>query len=254
MTCLGIQLRYFARVTCPKFATKETAAESNKRKRKEVTSVTKVPDSNARKPKTFNTKTIKLHSLGDYVSHIRTHGTTDSYDTGIVSYDHRTCNKPGSDASLQSELSHGRVKTRQKARTSKKNTMRQLGNIDFVESQVRRIAAKVDAAGVPMGLIPSPSTVAPTARYHIAQDTKKPLVLGEWLINHSDDPALKVMNLFISRLHRFKALTEHCRTSTPTSNNTSMHASVSQTHHTIMVTTRTLSFKTASSINIQLYE
>ena len=177
----------------------------------------------------------------------------DLYDTGIISYDHSTCNKPGSDALPQSELSHGHVKTQQKAHTSK-NTMQQLGNIDFVESQVRRIAAKVDAAGVPMGLIPSLSTVAPTARYHIAQDTKKPLILSEWLINHSDDPALKVMNLFISRLHHFKALTEHCRTSTPTSNNTSMHASVSQTHRTIMVTTRTLSFKTASSINIQLYE
>ena len=84
-TCLGIALRYFTRVTCPKFPTKETAAEFNKRKRKEATSTTKAPEPNARKPTTFNMKTIKLHSLGDYVSHIRTYGTTDSYDTGIVS-------------------------------------------------------------------------------------------------------------------------------------------------------------------------
>ena len=84
-TCLGIALRYFTRVTCPEFPTKETAAEFNKRKRKEATSTTKAQDSNGRKLRTFNMKTIKLHSLGDYVSHIKTYGTTDSYDTGIVS-------------------------------------------------------------------------------------------------------------------------------------------------------------------------
>ena len=75
--------------------------------------------------------------------------------------------------------------------------MQQLGNIDFVESQVRRIAAEVDTIGVPMKKPTSPtSTVSLTARYHIARDVKKPLILGEWLINHSDDPALKVLNLF----------------------------------------------------------
>ena len=84
-TCLGIALRYFTRVTCPEFPTKETAAEFNKRKRNEATSAASTPGSNTQKPKTFNMNTIKLHSLGDYVSHIRTHGTTDSYDTSIVS-------------------------------------------------------------------------------------------------------------------------------------------------------------------------
>src|SRR5882757_8448470 len=84
-TCLGIALRYFTRVTCPEFATKETAAEFSKRKRDAATSTTRASDPNARKPKTFNMKTIKLHSLGDYVSNIRTYGTTDSYNTSIVS-------------------------------------------------------------------------------------------------------------------------------------------------------------------------
>ena len=78
--------------------------------------------------------------------------------------------------------------------------MQQLGNIDFVESQVRRIAAEVDTIGVPMKKPTSPtSTVSLTAHYHIARDVKKLLVLGEWLINHSDDPALKVLNLFTWR-------------------------------------------------------
>jgi hypothetical protein len=83
-TCLGIVLRYFMKVTCPKFKTKETAIEFNKRKRKEAKSSSGPSGPNSRKPMTFNMKTIKLHSLGDYVTHIRTYGTTDSYDTGIV--------------------------------------------------------------------------------------------------------------------------------------------------------------------------
>jgi hypothetical protein len=99
-TCLGIALRYFTRVTCPEFSTKETTAEFNKRKRKEATSTTRIPDANARKPRTFNMKTIKLHSLGDYVSHIRTFGTTDSYDTGIVSSVRHARSKPCSNAYL----------------------------------------------------------------------------------------------------------------------------------------------------------
>jgi len=69
-TCLGIALHYFTWVTCPEFTMKETAAEFSKRKRKEATSTTKSPDSNSRKPRTFNMKTIRLDSLGDYVSHI----------------------------------------------------------------------------------------------------------------------------------------------------------------------------------------
>ena len=61
-TCLGVTLRYFTQVTCPGFATKETATEFNKRKRKEATSATKAPGSTARQPNTFNMKTIKLLS------------------------------------------------------------------------------------------------------------------------------------------------------------------------------------------------
>lgn len=70
--------------------------------------------------------------------------------------------------------------------------MQQLGNINFVESQVRRIAAEIDIASVPMKLVPPSSTTSPTARYHITKDVKKPLILGEWLNDHSKDPALMV--------------------------------------------------------------
>ena len=85
--------------------------------------------------------------------------------------------------------------------------MRQLGNIDFVESQVRRIAAEVDTASVPMTSVSSSSAAPLTVHYQIARDTKKRLALGEWLIDHSDDPALKVLDLFPSYHNHSGALT-----------------------------------------------
>jgi len=98
-TCLGITLRHFTQVTCPKFTTKETAAEFSKRKCWEATSTTMAPNSNTRKQKTLNMKTIKLHSLGDYVSNIQTYGMMDSYDTGIVSlFNLQDRGEPSSDA------------------------------------------------------------------------------------------------------------------------------------------------------------
>ena len=44
-----------------------------------------------------------------------------------------------------------------------------------------------------MKLNPSSSTTL-ASHYHIARDTKKPLFLGEWLVTHANDPALKVRN------------------------------------------------------------
>ena len=72
--------------------------------------------------------------------------------------------------------------------------MQQLGNIDFVESQVRRIAAEASTVGVPMQSASSPSTAPTDTHHHIAKDVTKHLFLGEWLANHSSDPALKVLS------------------------------------------------------------
>jgi hypothetical protein len=41
---------------------------------------------NTRQSKTLNLNTYKIHALGDYVSAIRTYGTTDSYSTETVSW------------------------------------------------------------------------------------------------------------------------------------------------------------------------
>ena len=102
-TALGNALRYFTRVTCPEFKTVETPAEYAKRQRQQAAAVssasttipststtvsstsTTAPSTVGRQPRTFSLGTIKLHFLGDYVSCIRMFGTTDNYNSALVS-------------------------------------------------------------------------------------------------------------------------------------------------------------------------
>ncbi|KIJ60703.1 hypothetical protein HYDPIDRAFT_98197, partial [Hydnomerulius pinastri MD-312] len=87
---LGSALRTFKAETCPEFATKELKREMESRKRREARdgALKGCPaNSNAgqataaRRPKTLNLKTYKLHALGDYALQIRRFGTTDSFST-----------------------------------------------------------------------------------------------------------------------------------------------------------------------------
>ena len=76
--------------TCPVFPTKELkhkALGCQRRKlwahsQQEQTALTQAP---ARKPKSLNLHTYKLHALGDYTISIRMYGTTDSYLMQAVS-------------------------------------------------------------------------------------------------------------------------------------------------------------------------
>jgi hypothetical protein len=77
-TSLGCALRHFASTVSSNFATYETQAEYAKRQRASPGSTS------GRQPKGFNLCTIKLHSLGDYVSTIRLYGTTENYSTSSV--------------------------------------------------------------------------------------------------------------------------------------------------------------------------
>ena len=93
-TALGNALRYFVRVTCPEFNTVETAAEYTKRQRQQAAAVsstsTATPSAAGRQPRTFSLRTIKLHFLGDYVSCIKMFGTTDNYNSALVSVPYLT--------------------------------------------------------------------------------------------------------------------------------------------------------------------
>lgn len=90
-SALGNALRYFTRVTCPNFDTFETSAEYSKRQRQQAATVTTQPATNTESPstgrqrRTFSLKTVKLHFLGDYVSCIKMFGTTDNYNSALVS-------------------------------------------------------------------------------------------------------------------------------------------------------------------------
>ena len=87
-TALGNALRYFVRVTCPEFDTFETNPEYTKRQRQQAAAASSTssaaPSSTGRQRRTFSLKTIKLHFLGDYVSCIKTFGTTDNYNSALV--------------------------------------------------------------------------------------------------------------------------------------------------------------------------
>lgn len=86
---LGNQLRKFAEKIAPDFVTKETPAEAAARARRHAatqkTSTEPISTSSARKAKMYHLNRYKLHALGDYVDMICEFGTTDSYNTQIVS-------------------------------------------------------------------------------------------------------------------------------------------------------------------------
>lgn len=87
---LGKQLRHFESHTCVAFKTQELKREAERRQRRQLRNLagngeaaTSMPQA-ARRPKTFNLQTYKLHALGDYSASIRNFGTTDSYSTEPV--------------------------------------------------------------------------------------------------------------------------------------------------------------------------
>ena len=91
-TVLGAELRYFEGMTCPEFTTHETASEAAARVRalarrnaQRGSGSSAVPVQSGRRERKFNLRTVKTHFLGDYVPTIRRMGTTDSYNTQIVS-------------------------------------------------------------------------------------------------------------------------------------------------------------------------
>lgn len=91
-TELGKMLRDFESNTCSFYPTRELRREMDARKRrghaknKSLAPKPSYQQDTGRRFKTFNLRTYKLHSLGDYVSTIKRFGTTDSYTTAIVSF------------------------------------------------------------------------------------------------------------------------------------------------------------------------
>ena len=82
-TSLGCALCHFATTVSSNFPTCETPAEYAKH---QCASSGSASTAQGRQPKGFNLCTIKLHSLGNYISSIKFYGTTENYSTGTVSH------------------------------------------------------------------------------------------------------------------------------------------------------------------------
>ena len=90
-SALGQVVRHFARTTCERFVTFDLPREEAARGRRKA-AMTHVGSSqrvgaSRRKQRYLNLSTYKFHRLGDYVKSIRQFGTTDNYNTQVVSCD-----------------------------------------------------------------------------------------------------------------------------------------------------------------------
>ncbi|KAI0055445.1 hypothetical protein BV25DRAFT_1921798 [Artomyces pyxidatus] len=197
---LGEELRYFSKVTCDYFQTRELSREAEKRMRRankakakaksdaktvnsEVqTSDSIVPEPSLKEPskdtrrlKTFNMKTYKCHALGDYSSTIRRFGTTDSYTT-----------EPA-------ELEHHRSKVRY-GRTSRKGFTKQLTEIERRESRIRQIGI---VNGQPEKHHLENVTLNTRTHYNVGVTQNNPVNIPMFLQRNTGDPALQK---FVSKL------------------------------------------------------
>ncbi|KAH7917181.1 hypothetical protein BV22DRAFT_1052620, partial [Leucogyrophana mollusca] len=128
---IGQQLRHFEKHTCAAFVTQELKREAERRQRRQSRSSSGNGNATgsmlrgrpARRRKTFNLQTYKLHSLGDYSSSIRKFGTTDSYSTESGELEHRTSKK-------------------RYCRTDRKEFVKQITRIERREARIHRIRDK----------------------------------------------------------------------------------------------------------------
>jgi hypothetical protein len=148
---LGILMRRFRKETAA-LRTKELQKEKEARLRrvakqaeKEGRQATSAEASSSPQHKMLNLFTYKLHALGDYVAAIRMFGTTDNYNTQIVS-NHSFCLFQSELRScVQGELEHRRVK-RMYARTNKTRTSTaQITTLEMRYRRLQRIKARMNS-------------------------------------------------------------------------------------------------------------
>lgn len=87
---LGNQLRIFKDNVCPKYTTfelpKETASRARASAARQQGTTATTESTSAKKQRTFNLQTSKIHALGDYANEVIQYGPTDGYSTYLVSY------------------------------------------------------------------------------------------------------------------------------------------------------------------------
>ncbi|KZT55787.1 hypothetical protein CALCODRAFT_545299, partial [Calocera cornea HHB12733] len=176
---LGHRLRLFTTKTCSAFQTFELEREAAARSRaaaKNSSGLMAGESTSTRRPKTFNLRTYKLHSLGDVAPTIPLLGPTDGYSTQV------------------GELAHRKIKDFYR-RGSKRDHIQQVTKLDSIGDRLRRMdtlssSGSADAVLSPEELLPYTDG---KARYHMA---KRPLGwerLGEWELKHLGDRAAQLM-------------------------------------------------------------
>jgi hypothetical protein len=197
-TLLGQALRDFKANTCSTFTTRELRREVNARNRRQAkkSATQKLADNvtQTSRLKEFNLNTYKFHALGDVANAIREFGTTESYSTEPVSLIPISLANIFHVHYVQGELEHRTPKSRYK-RTSKKNYLKQLTQIERRQARIRQIRRQLNAGKTTSacdGEVEYASS--PKARYYIGKSQNEPVVLPIFLQENRGDPAIKVSN------------------------------------------------------------
>ncbi|KAH7909551.1 hypothetical protein BJ138DRAFT_1197527 [Hygrophoropsis aurantiaca] len=205
---LGAALRDFQKTVCPAFNTRELKREADARNRRSNTqsnqrrkqpkidlaarnsaaAASGLPAADgthaARRPKTLNLQTYKLHALGDYADCIRRYGTTDSYST-----------EPG-------ELEH-RTPKRWYTRTSRKQYVGQITRIERRQTRIRRIRERLGnrTGGSSETHADEDSAMAcPSGVHHVIGSSQNiPCDIPSFVQKYTGDPAIQE---FVPRLKK----------------------------------------------------
>lgn len=157
----------------------------------------------------MNLNTYKFHAIGDVVATIRQYGTTDSYSTEPVRcFTNRAMCLTDSKLTIQGELEHRTPKSRY-GRTSKKQFVQQLTQIERREARIQRIRSKIKSRQSllcpPSGSILHEPEFIPCSgelhtQYHVGKSQNEPVSLPSFLLNNVGDPAIKVSVAFVKGL------------------------------------------------------
>ena len=185
---LGKALREFKTKTCSMFATQELQREVNAWNHKQAKKSTVVKASH--KPKEFNMNTYKYHALGDITNTIREYGTTESYSTEPVSFVHDYPGPHYISCLWQGELEHRTLKSRYK-RTSKKNYLKQLTQIECHQAHIHQICRRLNAGKTSHHNEVEYASLL-MSQYCIGKSQNEPVILPIFLHENCGDPAVKV--------------------------------------------------------------
>ena len=81
----------------------------------------------------------------------------------------------------------------------------QLGEMDYIDFHVRRIADDLRRAGISVGHAPTPETIKEPQEgtdISISKSHKSTVYLPHWIRDHRDNPALIASALFLSTVYR----------------------------------------------------